>query len=298
MSNLMRAELTRLRSRWRIWASALAIFIGCLAAPSVYMSSAMPITAEEVVAAEKWAKEAVASGCSECIPSDYLRSVTSLSELFTLSVMPLTFLVCLAAMAVVIFYTGSDFSSGAFSTQLTFTPQRSHLVLARCSSAAIYAMVTSALSLSAMAVATVLWYVAAHGVASFDVSIGVLGFVGWGALLSAFLGAIGAMLVFCFGSSTSSVAIVGGTLLTTLLPETTYGYSVATLQMTHINPTYQALSLIHNGWETYRSFPTDGDPIEFSATITRSESIVYFVVVTVVLLLLTLFVFRRRDLKA
>lgn len=258
----------------------------------------MPVTAAEIVEAEKRAQEAVASGCAECVVSDYIRLVTPLSDLFDYSVLPFTLLVCLAVMAVVIFYTGSDFSSGVFSTQLTYTPQRSHLVLARCFTAAIYAATTSALALSAMAAATVLWYIAAHGAAAFNVSIGVLAFVGWGMLLGAFLGVIGALLVFCFGSSTASVAVVGGALLIALLPEANYDYSAATLPMVHLDPTYQALSMIHNGWETYRSLATDGEPIEFAATITRSESVVYFTVMTAVLCLVTLAVFSRRDLKA
>lgn len=302
MLNLLRAEILQMRYRKRVLVTLLLGLVAGLALPLNFVGKMMPYTAMDWEKAQLEQQVCLthpmrAKDEFDCAVEHFLPEKAPLTQVVQDDLTSMMFLLILVVLGVVIFYTASDFTSGAITTQLTFTPQRSALLFVRTVTGALLgAALNSVVLIAAMSV-TLVWYVAGNGFDTINEAPGLLKLLLSSLFLGAMLGAVAALFVFLFGGSLAAIGAVCATLLLIVF-SMWLSVSVPTMptSMAHLSPAYQAVALLDGGY-TRVYYPTpESDPV-MSFVITRGESLMYFSVAVVLLWLITAFLFNRRDLK-
>ena len=200
------------------------------------------------------------------------------------SVLFLAFVVFL----VVVTYVGSDFSSGALGTQLTFTPRRWAVLVSRSLAAGVLGAVLMAVGLLAATVESVVWFMAMFGFNAATPAIDLLGVVGAAIAYGAFLGVIGALLVFLLNGTVLAAA---AGLLAVIV--TAWGdalmYTGSTSLAFYFGPVWQGLALVYPALvagDVYAPIP-----------VGRLTGAGYHLVVIALLAALAIPLFERRDVK-
>lgn len=289
LGNLLRAEFSRLLYRRRATYSLVLVLAIGLLAPTQWMPSTGPLTAQD----HAWAQEGYQS-CLEweefpdaCVydqflrvPMDFPEVVSSLAS----SVLFLGFVVFL----VVVTYVGSDFSSGALGTQLTFTPRRWAVLVSRSLAAGVLGAVLMAVGLLAATVESIVWFMAMFGFDAATPAIGLLGVVGAAVAYGALLGVIGALLVFLLNGTVLAAAAGLLAVIATAWGDAIM-YDGSTSLWFYLGPVWQGLALIQPelvGADTYSPLP-----------VSRLTGAAYHLVVIAVLAALAIPLFERRDIK-
>lgn len=286
-TNLLMAEVLRMRYRKRVLVSILLMLAGGLMLPMTYVGGAMPVTTEEVESARRQAME---EGCPECF-NDYLRQPSDLATLVQYMSdfgLPIAFL----ALVTCILYVGSDFTSGAISVHLTFTPSRGKLLTARTLVSGVLGAVVSATVLMAMCSVTLVWFVSANGFDAVGNANGMLELFVTGTLLGFFAGLVASLAVFLGGMILALGACAACTVIWLM---TMMGFLLPA-QWAHIFPWWQGMALIRGKLSLDLGKFVDNTWQSNFTTFTRAEALVYFPVVIGLLWVAAHLSFRRRDI--
>lgn len=284
--DLLRAEIFRLRYRRRATWSVLLVFFTGVLLPALWMPEAMPLTAEEKARAAAALAEATRTGaCSASTPcaiSDYLRTPSDWQAVLNNAV-GFVMVMALVVIAIVITYVASDFSSGALATQLTFTPSRPKVLLARTIGGGLLGGALLFVSTASSVIVSMIWFLSGRGLDSIGYGDGTLTLLWSSALYGALLGMSGALAVFIFGGAVFAggatfAALVGDIALTSVSDDPRAEWVL------RLAPVTQGAALLRGG-EGAGAWPG------------RSEGIAYHLVVIAVLLALAVVAFNRRDIR-
>jgi hypothetical protein len=290
LGNLLRAEFSRLLYRRRATYSLVLMLALGLLAPTQWMPSSGPLTAqdrawaqEQYLSCLEWEEVPADCGSLETwlrVPMGFPDVVSSLAT----SVLFLAFVVFL----VVVTYVGSDFSSGALGTQLTFTPRRWAVLVSRSIAAGVLGAVLMAVGLLAATVESIVWFMAMFGFNAATPAIGLLGVVGAAIAYGAFLGVIGALLVFLLNGTVLAAA---AGLLAVIL--TAWGdallYDGSNSVAFYFGPVWQGLALVYP--------PLVAGDVYAPIPVGRLTGAGYHLVVIALLAALAVPLFERRDVK-
>ncbi|NHB85272.1 hypothetical protein G7085_13235 [Tessaracoccus sp. HDW20] len=176
--HLMRGELARLRYRRRAWGSMILMLVAGLLAPAVWMEGiAMPTEADITLAMDELVRMQNQGDCLDCTFRDLLGWPTfDVVVRNNLSAAGIAF--AFLTFMVVVAYVGADFSSGAISTQLTFTPRRSLVLATRALACGVLGALLMAVGLLTTTGVTVVGYLATNGVDSIGEASGLLRLLG------------------------------------------------------------------------------------------------------------------------
>lgn len=290
IGRLIRAELTRLLHRRRVVVSFLLLMAICVGAPMMYMESARPLNDFEIAESYRSLAE-VGSDCLDCKVEDFRRSVWGLPEVMQYGLVPFAMLLAVLVLLIAVVYSGSDFASGVIGTQLTFTPKRSALVLARTVVGAIYGGALAGLGTAVTVTVTMVWFIAIRGYADVGDGSPVMELLIWTAVYGAILGALGSLVVVLCNGTTAAAALLFAVMIGSSFSEV-LGTVAAPGWVWHVLPTRQAEALV-TGYSQVMD-----EKWEPAFTMVRSEAIGYHLVVLVLVAALTLFVFERRDIKS
>ena len=289
--NMLRAELSRLRYRRRTMWSLAGVLVMSLMVPVLWMEGARPLNdADHAEAAEIFAT-IPAEQCPDCRVADYLRTPWTFGDVVDSGLMPYAMLMGALVLLIVMLSVGSDLRSGAIGTQLTFTPRRSVLVVAR---AAVAGLLGAALMATAMVTSTVVsavWFVAMNGYAALDATTSLLALVLSAGLYGAILGVLGALLTTLLGGASGAGVLVVGVFVADILAQLILSETKAAAWLPHLLPTQQGIALL------------DGFVLGQSAygqqlyEIGRGEAVAYHLIVTALVAAVTLPLFERRDIK-
>ncbi|MFD0865360.1 hypothetical protein ACFQ06_05980 [Tessaracoccus lubricantis] len=289
--HLLRAEVSRLQYRPRVVVGLVSVLLLGLIGPALWMSNARPYTDQEVTEAVQAFEEDLPR-CPECTLEQYLPDVWGLNEVVHIGVAPWLLLVAVFVLILVLVYAGADFQSGAITTQLTFTPARLKLLSARTLVAGLLGAVLMAVAGIASGTVSVVWFVALRGYADLAPGSGLLGALIGAVVLGMVVGMVAALAVFLFHSGAVAGAVVAVVLLASLLVEV-LGWDGAPHWVFHATPTRHAESLVvglaERGYEQY--------PLVRGETLSRTESLTYFLVLIAISAALAAVTFRRRDVK-
>lgn len=292
ITRLIRSEITRLIHRRRVVIALLGFLAFSVVSPVTWTESARPHTPQEIAQA-RIDLASVGRECPDCTIESFMRTVWTLEETVLYGMAPVAFLLCAIVLLTVVVYSGSDFASGVIATQLTFTPQRSAVVLARALVASVYGGLLMLLSLGVTSAVTIIWYVAMHGYETIGNTTKLLDLFIWGTLFGVLLGFAATLMVVLFNGTTAAAAGILALILGSILIEA-LGPTVVPIQVFHLSPLRQMSALIDGVTEIYGGSNWD----ELLLSIGRGESLLYFVVALVLLTAITLAVFERRDIRS
>lgn len=286
--NILRAELSRLRYRRRTMLSLVAVLLMGVGMPMLWMDSARPLS--ELEYAEADAAFASVQDCLDCQASDFLRYVWGFDDVINLGISPFVTLLAVIVLVVAMLFVGSDFQSGAVATQLTFTPRRSSLVVARATVAGLLGAALMAIGVVSSTVVSAVWFIALNGFEELEATPGLLALVGAAVLYGWFLGVIGALVTILANGTTGAVAILVAAVIVNLILLIMGTWTTPTW-IWHVLPTQQGEAMVTGASDL---LGPDGQSFE---AIARGEAVVYHAVVVALLAAVTLPVFERRDVK-
>ncbi len=289
LGNLLRGEFSRLLYRRRATYSLVLILALGLLAPTQWMPSSGPLTAQDHLLAQEqyqlcleWEEMP-----GECVYEHFLRVPMGFPDVISAlasSVLFLAFVVFL----IVVTYVGSDFASGALSTQLTFTPRRWAVVVSRTLAAGVLGAVLMAVGLLAATVESVVWFMAMFGFDAATPAIGLLGVIGASIAYGALLGIIGALLVFLLNGTVLAAAAGLLAVIATAWGDAVM-YDGSSSVMFYFGPVWQGLALVDPELVRYDNYA----PIP----ATRLTGVLYHLIVIAILAALAVPLFERRDVK-
>ncbi|MFT3888665.1 MAG: hypothetical protein QM713_10960 [Arachnia sp.] len=291
LGDLLRAEFARLVYRRRATYSLVLMLALGLLLPTQWMSAFAPLSTEDYASAAEnyqWCVEW--SGDEPCLYADYLRTPGSFTDMISQIGSGVLFL-ALVVFMVVVTYVGSDFSSGALGTQLTFTPRRWAVLVARTTAAGALGAVLMAVGLVSSTVESVVWFMAMNGFDSATPAAGLLAVVGSSILYGIFIGMIGALLVFLL-NGTVLAAAAGLIAVTISLWGDVYGsWEAASTTLNlwyYLGPVWQGFTLVD---------PSLMTNMMGLGVAHRWVGVVYHLSVIALLAVLTVPLFERRDVK-
>ncbi len=289
VGSLLRTEFLQLLFRRRVSASLVGVVLLGIALPVLLLGDMSPLTGDTMVSAQASYVDSLRDGtCDTCSPTDFLYGYRSFGALISDDLGPASLLTALIVFMVVVVYVAADFSSGALSTQLTFTPARRSVLAARCIGAGLLGATLMGLGTVTSLGVSVVWYMAMHGVGSIGVAPGAAAFICAAVLYGAFIGIIGALLVFLTNGPVWAALLAGGVLAVNLIVSSEVSLSKAVV-LRSLMPVYQGSVLL------------TGEALEYSYEALgtgRLEAVVYHLLVIMLLAVVTVPVFDRRDIRA
>ena len=289
-ANLMRSELSRLRYRRRAWGSLILVMLAGLVLPSQWMGSIREPTAAEVTLAQAELTRAQLFGeCSDCTLAQ-MQGWWSFERVVHDGIGASAIMIAFFAFMIVVTYVGADFSSGAMSTQLTFTPRRVVLLAARALACGVLGAVLMLVGLVTATSVTIIGYLSVNGSDSIGAAPGLLNVMVGGAMYGFLIGVIAALVTFVIPSTPIAMAAAVVVLVITgLIDDGSFTpLSKAALHMMPMR-NGNAVILGDHVVERYNQV--------VSVTITRADGLVFHLVVILALLALAAFLFERRDIK-
>lgn len=218
MTDLLKAEFLRLVSRRITWIVLLgAVLVAALGAVGA-AGSARPLTASDYATAQRNVEQAEASNAEYCadfpedcetaqwVVEDFLRQPLDYEPyMFGMLDLGLLFMALGAVLAAAL--VGGEFRSGSISTQLTFTPRRIPVMVAKLVAATTAAVALTAAYIATAAVIGTISFLMVRGAgdltASAEMPLAMLRLL-LGALLVA---ALAAALTFVVGSTLLAVGL-------------------------------------------------------------------------------------------
>lgn len=290
MINLLNAELASLRYRSRTMAALVALIVLGMLMPIMWMGNARPTTQADLdFAAEQLA--AVGADCPDCTIESFLSVPWDFPMVVESGIAPMTSLVAFIVMLIVLFYVGSDFTTGTLWTRLTFTPKRTQMLLARTLMSGVLGAAMMALTVVTSTVVSAVWFVAMRGFGELLATEKLLGLLGGSVMYGFFIGLIGSLAVFLTNGTIGAGMLLISVLVASVMAEI-LGFSSFDTWIWHLSPLRQHDAILQgqsNFWSG-----VDG---RLLYTIERTESIIYHLVVVVLLAAVTIPLFERRDLK-
>lgn len=324
MRRLLTAELSRLRSRRLAWVALVLVLLVVAALQIAVYQTVKPLTAAEYAQgqaqyqqAEKeylqnkadydeQEKDCIAQGgqADECHyepkPEYYTsRTPSTFAEIGEVAVTVSVFVSSLALLFIGASFIGAEYTSGALGNWLTFVPQRGRVfaskLLALVIGSAVVSAVTTALTLGLAALM-------AHAAGAHVAGVGKLAEMGGrGVAVAVIAGVVG----FCLAMLTRHTIAAAGTALGYLLVAYILAIltdSIASLQkIKPWTPELNLLALLQHGtkYGVYTTTITDqGKQQDYvERTLSFAHGTTYWTVLVVVVVGLTLLVFRRRDVS-
>lgn len=288
---LMRSELSRLRYRRRAWGSLIVVMLVGLILPSTWMSDiAEPSRAQQILANVELTRMQLVGACSSCDLSE-VTSWWPLRRVITEGIGMNSLVLAFVVFMIIVTYVGADFSSGALSTQLTFTPRRTVLMVARTLACGVLGAVLMAVGVVTMTGVTVVGFLAVNGIASVGTAPGllnvVLGAVGYGFLL----GIIASLGTFMIPSTPLAMGTAVMVLVVTGLADG-FGLNPLRAWAAHLMPTRNGVAMVLG--------QSSSNEVIFGqqgTIITRGDSLLFHLGVIAVLFCLAAVLFERRDIK-
>ena len=188
----------------------------------------------------------------------------------------------------VVVYAGSDLSSGMLATQLTFTPQRSAVALVRAFVASLFGGLLMTLGSGVSVLVTFIWFIALRGYENLGNGIHPLTTIAWAGLFGLIIGFAGSLVVTLADGSVGAAVVLLGLLMSNLVVEMLG--PAAPGWAWHVLPTRHAEAFV-----TGRSILAE---YTGQLAILRGEAVIFHLIALVVLTVLALVVFERRDVKA
>jgi len=289
--SVLRAELSRLRYRRRTLWSLVGVLVISLMVPALWMDGARPLGAADHAEAAAILATIPPGECADCRASDYLRTPWTFGDVVNSGLMPYAVMMGALALLIVLLYVSSDLRSGAISTQLTFTPRRWVLVVARTAVAALFGAALMATALVTSTVVSAVWFVAMNGYSQLDASSDLLALVLSASFYGAVLGAVGALLTVLLGGASGAGALLAGVFAANVLALWIGDQVKTPAWVLHLMPAQQGIALLDGSVEVVGTY---GDVLY---EITRVEAVAYHLVATVLVAAVTIPLFERRDIK-
>lgn len=319
MIRLIGAELHRLRARRMTMITAILLVLGLGLFQIAVNSAVSPPSAAQVADNQRFYAESVkdweanhAQYEKECtdqggtvqdcaIPkpeaADYGLEPTSFADIAGVGVVLSTYFALLAAYLVGASFIGAEYGSGALANWLTFVPERMRVLgsklIAVAVAAAICGVVAGALTLGVAAMITDLHGGALTGIGKLAETAG----------RGVILVVVGAVIGFCVAMLTRHTVAALGVVLAVLVLSSVIPVLGNFVPVFADSPPWlpgsNLTAFLQHG-STYTvpvtTVTADGSSTDFvEKTITFTHSAVYWIVVTVVALAGTGYVFRRRD---
>ena len=290
-ANLMRSELSRLRYRRRAWGSLILMMLVGLVLPSFWVGSIRePTPREQLLTEVDFARMLAVGECQGCTLAD-VQGWWSFGRAVRDGIGGSTIFLALIAFMVVVAYVVSDFSSGAMATQLTFTPRRSAVLVARTLACGVLGALLMLAGVIATTTVTITGFLALNGLESIGTAPGLLDVVSGAVVYGAFLGIIAALVAFIIPSAPLAMVTTTGVLIVNAFVDWS-GIDHLPSWVFHLLP-------IHAGQAMLLGNVVVTDPYvgEVTTVISRGQSIVYHLFVVIALFAVAAVLFQRRDVK-
>ncbi len=312
MSSLLRAELLRLVSR-----RLLVVLLVCMAGvaafgAAVFADDARPLTVHDRQNAqylldsereyfEQECSEASASSEDVCgdwePPTDiqpFLRTPVSFG-MYTERVVTFGFPIMLLAVAVLAAsLVGGEFSSGNIGTQLLFTPRRSPLLIAKVVAGTVGGLLLAFAQLGATLAFSAIMFLSLRGADDMTADIDLPLSLGRVVVLALLIAVMAGALTMAVGSTLITAGVFAVTLLgSVMLADAITGFSLTQLLL----PSNILWAMLNGSHEVFdiASFGYDGGPV-LAHVITYDWALAYSVIGTLLIVAISLWWFRRRDI--
>lgn len=196
MINLIKAELLRLVSRRLLWVTMAALVVVTLLQTLLSMNLVAPLTERDYAQAqanyeseleywEQWQAECEADAyctddwdMSTTSMEDYLRSVWSFEEFVAQQYVAGSWVLIFVVIFLTAVVVGADFTNGALSTQLTFTPRRTRVFVAKLIAGVSAGMMAVAVPILVGGVSSILVFISLRPPADLDLSMTAVALLG------------------------------------------------------------------------------------------------------------------------
>jgi ABC-2 type transport system permease protein len=316
------AELTRLRSRRLSWIAMVLVLVAVGLLQLAVHSAVRPNTPAEIADAQRYyqqelkdyrahadeyaaeAKDCLAAGnppdsCTANEPklTNFMRTPTPFAEVADVTVLATMYLTALAALLLGASFIGAEFSSGAVGNWLTFVPQRGRVFAAKVVALLLGTGVAGALVAGAdLGLAAAVTRAAGQPLAKVQDLVEA---AGRGVVITLVAAVAGFGLALLTRHTIAAAGIVLGYLLVTIVIRG-FAESVPALQrLRPWLPENNAEAFLRHGlhYQDYILTVTDqgAEPQAIERFISFGHSATYWATFAAVSLLVTLQVFRRRD---
>lgn len=309
MGNVIKAELLRLVSRRFVWVTAIALM-----AVAVFQSVSMtqwlaPLTEQDYAAAQEsyeWAQEEwenwvtsceAEPGCSTSdweigTVEDHLRYVASFQEYVEQQ-----FSVGAVALLVVIVFTiitvsAADFSNGSLATQLTFTPRRGWVLVAKAITGLVAGVGLGLATIAAGLLASTLTFLSLRPPSELTVNQQFLATAGRFAVTVLVVSLLAALVAMLMGGTVGALLVSAGTGIGSVLLHE-LAWERPDLQA--LLPAAHAIALATGDYTAYRYDEFTGGGT-YLRLLTFTDALGYSSVLLILVALLTAWRFQRRDL--
>lgn len=290
-ANVAVAEASRLRFRPRVTVVLLiTLVLGLVGAP-MWMARVTPLTVDDYAdAATEY--ELSKETCPTCSVEYYLREVFDFHEVVYMGIAPWMLLLAVFVLLVTLVYVSADFASGAITTQLTFTPNRMQLLVARTLVSGLLGAAMLGIAVIASSVVSVVWYLGVYGLNSLPADSGLLGAMTGTLILGFTLGALASLLVFLFNGGAYAGAVTAVVLIAAFSLEVVAFDVDSPAWLFHASPTRQAEALVVGlASDRYQQAP-----LHAAELLTPGEALLYYATLLAVGAALAAIAFQRRDI--
>lgn len=311
MSALMNAELLRLVSRRTVWLLVLLVVAAAAIQSLLLASRVAPLTQADHAQAQasyemelQWYEEELrncersAEGCdwlADYDPdlSNHLRQVWSFDEFLRVQIdsgTPAVLLVLIVALVVVV--TGSDFTSGALATQLTFTPHRISLLGAKTIAGLVAGLGLSVVALVTGIVVSTLVFLSTRGASEIWISRDHLAFGGRYLATVAAMSLLAALITMLIGSPVLTLIVIAVLGIISYAIQTSYEPA---LWLTRLMPSSNLQAMYTGEYVDYVWIRSIEAQVQRTIA-TFDTAVLYHVVLIILLAFVAGWRFQRRDL--
>lgn len=228
MINLIKAELLRLVSRRLLWITMAVLVVVTLLQTLLTMNLVAPLTERDYAQAqtdyesdlehwEQWQAECEADAyctdnwdMSTTNAEDYLRSVWSFEEFLGQQYVAGSWVLIFVVVFLTAVVVGADFTNGALATQLTFTPRRARVFVAKLIAGVSAGMMAVAVPILVGGVSSILVFISLRPPADLDLSMSAVAMLGRFLTTALVTSLFLALMALLLGSTLGAIASTAG----------------------------------------------------------------------------------------